>query len=427
MLLLLSFFLAAACAQTITIRVPGACNVGTEVAITGSATNTSSTSQCRISACSFDQGANTFSCTLDFDFGTSGEVVVAAHLHWKAFSRNGVAFPAGKFLFPVVAGRASDTVTVPAITPPPNMTSALINNPKLAGGQFYINVHGTWAPPSPFGSMGGWITGDDIVINLPGPCNVATERIITGSTSNTSATATCGLGFCIFNIPGSALTCSIVYDFGATGETVVATHIHWKAFNATDGTAFAADKVVLPSTAGTASGVATVTAASFPNLALALLANPTLADNLFYVNVHSNWSPPSPFGAMGGFLTSLVPVSPLVTPPPATQPSDPAPGGGACTFGPFPIPANFVSFSIRLSYDFATFNCATFPPQLAQRMAISTSELIFTRCIAGSVILDASAPPAAVTTLQNQVAAGTSGLPITQFTCNFFFSFLFCD
>lgn len=406
--------------QVVNLHVPGACDAATEVVLTGSTTNTSAASTCGLNACSFDLATDLLSCTLRFDFGGGGETVVAGHIHWKAFSFAGANVPSGKFVFPVVPGRVSDAVTVTGAAVPAGMAQAFRANPQLGGGLLYVNVHGTWAPPSPMGSVGGWVTGDAIPIALSGACDAAMERVITGSTTNTSASSSCGVSACSYNVPANQLTCSLSYDFGTTGETISAVHIHWKSF-VLGGVAFPAEKVVLPVTAGTASGTASVAALTPPaNMTSAIRANAVLAGNSFYVNFHSNWSPPSPMGALGGWITSPNPAAAAATTAGSTTASGgttaPVPGGGACVFGALPLPPLYSEFTITLRYDFATFDCSAFPPLLAREMGVPTTDLIFLSCVPGSVVLRSAAPSASVLALQNLVASGSATLPISLFT-----------
>jgi hypothetical protein len=47
-----------------------------------------------MSACTYDLGTNRFQCTVNFDFGASGETIAGVHLH----------YPMGKFVFNITTG-----------------------------------------------------------------------------------------------------------------------------------------------------------------------------------------------------------------------------------------------------------------------------------------------------------------------------------
>jgi hypothetical protein len=133
-------------------------------------------------------------------------------------------------------------------------------------------------------------------------------------------------------------------------------HIHWKAFTPPPGPAVAADKFVfnlgggLDTDNGQTFVIATVISADFK---AAIRYYSTLVSQAgiygLYANFHSQWSPPSPFGAMAGRLqvstgSGTLPVSPdqgsLVL-----LPSNPA-----CD-----VVTERVSYRLRLSQYFSSF------------------------------------------------------------------------
>jgi hypothetical protein len=122
-------------------------------------------------------------------FKKKTKVVKAVHLHWRLFSYQGqsylpginkhfqyfdriffgcnfffplvvsfVFFCLGKVTFVVTPDTASGTATIAAGAAPANLTLAFLANPTLSAAAFYLNVHGSWSPSSPQGSMAGIVT-----------------------------------------------------------------------------------------------------------------------------------------------------------------------------------------------------------------------------------------------------------------------------
>merc|ERR1712000_173627 len=106
-------------------------------------------------------------------------------------------------------------------------------------------------------------------------------------------------------------------------------------------------------------------------MTVAIQSDPSLQSMLFYLNVHSSWSPPSPMGALAGEVGA-------VTPTPATTTSAPGPSlttttsGGpvlpttssqcpltCCQFGAIPS-TGYTDFTITMDYQFNRFDCAAF-------------------------------------------------------------------
>ncbi len=116
-------------------------------------------------------------------------------------------------------------------------------------------------------------------------------------------------------------------------------------------------------------------------------------------------------GSIAGWLTS---VNPSLNNGPTVAPG-PQIGVPCSSLGSLPLPGGYLEFTITLNLIYSSFNCRDFPPLLATPMGITAAEIIILSCLSGSVILRAGAPAASVATLQSAVAAGSTGLPITQF------------
>jgi hypothetical protein len=152
-------------------------------------------------------------------------------------------------------------------------------------------------------------------------------QTITGSTTNTSSAASCSVvGACNYDITDTRvnpiLTCTLGWNFAGTGERIQMVHIHWKAFTPPTGPAVAADKFVFNLGGGldTDNGQTFVTATAISaDFKAVIRYYSTLVSQVgiygLYANFHSQWSPPSPFGAMAGRLqvatgSGTLPVSP---------------------------------------------------------------------------------------------------------------------
>jgi hypothetical protein len=129
---------------------------------------------------------------------------------------------------------------------------------------------------------------------------------------------------CTYSISDSqanpTITCTLGWNFANTGEVIQAAHIHWRNFTTPAGAFVLTDKFVFTFTAaqlGTNAGTVTATTATIPvglKNAIRFYSSTVLQNGVkgLYVNFHSNWSPPSPFGAVAGYL--YVSASSLVVP-----------------------------------------------------------------------------------------------------------------
>jgi hypothetical protein len=222
-------------------------------------------------ACSYDIAANLFACTVNYDFLGSGETVSAVHLHWKSFVYQGVTIIPGRVVFPVAVDTNSGSATIPSGPPSnANLTLAFRANPSLSGGLFYINIHGTWSPPSPQGSMAGIVVGSSIHLGLNGTCNVATEMAITQSTTTSSAAAACSVPQCVYDLAAKRLNCSVNYDLGGA-ELAKAVHIHWKSFTY-QGETIPTGRIVFNTNFETISGTSWFEGPVPTNMSLAILS-----------------------------------------------------------------------------------------------------------------------------------------------------------
>ena len=164
---------------------------------------------------------------------------------------------------------------------PTDLTRAFQANPKLSGGQFYINIHSSWRPA---GAIAGYVVSNEIPMALTSPCNVQTEVQITGSTTNTSAASSCDLTDCTYFVDTALFTCSPSYNFGMTGELVQAVHLHWRPFTY-QSIAYASQRFTFPAVAGTAQGMPNVANVAVPvNMTVAIQSDPSLQSMLFYLN-----------------------------------------------------------------------------------------------------------------------------------------------
>ncbi len=132
---------------------------------------------------------------------------------------------------------------------------------------FYLNVHGSWSPPSPQGSMAGIVTSNIIPFGLVGGCNASVERSITLSTTNTSDSAACSVSTCNYDVAQGRLSCSVNYDLGV--EVVRAVHIHWRSF-VHQGASFPPGRIVFNVNYETARGTAYFDGAVPQNMTLAI-------------------------------------------------------------------------------------------------------------------------------------------------------------
>jgi len=342
-MILVLFAIVLCAAQTSpnvgSIALSGSCNVATEIAITGSTTNTSATAVCTVGTCNYDITDSNpnpiLTCRLGWNFAGTGERIQAVHIHWKAFTPpTGTAVPADKFVFTLGGGLDTDNgETFVTATPISADFKAAIRYYATLVAQagtngLYANFHSNWSPPSPMGAMAGRLvvpsgsgvlpvsadTGSIILLPANPACNVATEMAITGSTTNTSAAATCSVTACTYDIRDSqanpTITCTLGWNFANTGEVIQAVHIHWRNFTTPAGTFVLTDKFVFTlsgTQVNTNSGTVTVTSGTIPaSLKLAIRFYSTLVFQNgikgLYANFHSNWSPPSPFGAVAGYL-----------------------------------------------------------------------------------------------------------------------------
>ncbi len=150
------------------------------------------------------------------------------------------------------------------------------------------------------------------------------NQAITGSLTNTSATASCTVSMCSYDIrdsqPNPTITCTLGWNFANTGEVIQAVHIHWRNFTTPGGNFILTDRIVFALSAAqvdTNSGTVTATTQTIPaGLKSAIRFYSSLVSQNgakgLYANFHSNWSPPSPFGAVAGYL--YVSASTVVVP-----------------------------------------------------------------------------------------------------------------
>lgn len=72
-------------------------------------------------------------------------------------------------------------------------------------------------------------------------------------------------------------------------------------------------------------------------------------------------------------------------------------------------------FTITLNLDFATFDCPPFRQTLASDMGISASQLFFTSCVSGSVILSGGTTQGNIDVYATKIEAGQHTLPVLSF------------
>jgi len=331
------------------ITLVGNCNVATEVAITSSTTNTSATAFCTVGACVYDLTDTRvnpiLTCRLGWNFAGTGERIQAVHIHWKAFNPpTGPAVVADKFVFNLGGGLDTDNgeTSVTAVAMSADFKAAIRYYSTLVAQAgiygLYANFHSNWSPPSPMGALagrlqvatgsGGLPVSPDVgsLVLLPSntACNVVTERDITGSTTNTTTLASCSVTQCSYNIADTqtnpTITCTMGWNFANTGELIQAVHIHWRNFTTPGGVFVLTDKFVFTlsgAQVNTDAGTVTATTATIPvglKNAIRFYSTLVLQNGVkgLYANFHSNWSPPSPFGALAGYL--FVSASSLVVP-----------------------------------------------------------------------------------------------------------------
>ena len=417
--------------QVIQLRILGACSGAMEAVITGAQSNSSALSTCGMNDCTYSANSKVFDCTFSYDL-KDGETISAMHIHWKNITAvNGQTFAAGKYIIPNVTPGTTNFVSTISVTPSLEFQQVLEADNFLSNGRFYLNVHTNWQPG---GALAGFVTSDQIPLTLKSSCNVATEIEITGSTTNTSLAAFCGVSDCMYSFTTLLFNCNVSYNLQNPNEVVENVHIHWRAFEY-DSISYASQKFTFLDPPRASQGTVEARGVAIPaNMTAAILSDPSLLSKLFYVNIHSSWSPPSPMGAIAGeigsgivpFMSSTTtmnqmttisttttggntPTSTLMSQTPTINPCP----ATCCTFGT--IPQGFTDFTITIQYEFNQFDCAAFSATLANQMEITPAELVFVSCIAGSVVLRAGAPTAAASRLEAQVATGTSAIPISQY------------